>query len=64
LRVPPNSDSGRKLRLKGRGLPGPQAGDQYVILEVHAPEAGGEHERAAYEQFAQAFRGFNPRQGF
>lgn len=48
LRVPPGTQSGRKLRLRGRGLPslkGP-AGDLYVVAQVHVPEA---HEPAALE---------------
>lgn len=38
--VPPGSSSGRKLRLKGRGVPGAGGaprGDQYVILQVAVP---------------------------
>ncbi len=38
--VPPGSSSGRKLRLKGRGVPTPgtaERGDQYVILQVVVP---------------------------
>jgi len=42
LTVPPGSSSGRKLRLKGKGLPDPgkgtSRGDQYVILQVVVPE--------------------------
>jgi DnaJ-class molecular chaperone len=38
--VPPGSSSGRKLRLKGRGVPTPgtaERGDQYVVLQVVIP---------------------------
>lgn len=38
--VPPGSSSGRKLRLKGRGVPTPgteERGDQYVVLQVVVP---------------------------
>ena len=55
LRVPAGSDSGRKLRLRGRGLPGQPAGDQIVVLEVRAPKAESEQQKAAYQQMAEAF---------
>jgi DnaJ-class molecular chaperone len=38
--IPPGSSSGRKLRLKGRGVPTPgtaERGDQYVVLQVVVP---------------------------
>lgn len=55
LRVPPGSDRGRRLRLRGRGLPGNPAGDQYVVIEVRAPTPESEVQRAAYRTLAQAF---------
>jgi DnaJ-class molecular chaperone len=51
LRVPPNSQSGRKLRLKGKGLPtstGEGAGDLYWELEVATPSDASADERAHY----------------
>lgn len=39
--VPPGSSSGRKLRLKGKGVPTPgtvERGDQFVILNVAVPK--------------------------
>jgi curved DNA-binding protein len=39
LKIPAGSNSGRKLRLKGRGMPGRSPGDQLVTLAVHAPPA-------------------------
>lgn len=61
LRVPPASDSGRKLRLRGRGWPGDPPGDQIVVLEVHVPPAESDEQRALYERLAEAFPGFAPR---
>jgi curved DNA-binding protein len=56
LRVPADSDAGRKLRLRGRGLPGkPAAGDQIVELEIRAPKAETEAQRELYRQMAGAF---------
>ena len=61
LRVPPDSDSGRKLRLRGRGLPGkPEAGDQIVEIEVTAPRAETEEQRELYRRMAEQF-GARPR---
>ncbi|MBW8367480.1 MAG: DnaJ domain-containing protein [Arenimonas sp.] len=56
LRIPPGSDTGRKLRLRGRGLPGkPAPGDQIVEIEVRAPKAETEAQKALYRQMAEAF---------
>lgn len=61
LRVPADSDTGRKLRLRGRGLPGkPAAGDQIVEIEVRAPKAATEAQKALYRQMSEAFD-FDPR---
>lgn len=39
LKVPKNANTGRKLRLKKRGIQGPSGrGDQYVTLQVVLPE--------------------------
>jgi curved DNA-binding protein len=62
LRIPPDSDTGRKLRLRGRGLPGkPDAGDQIVELEVYAPKPQTDEQRALYARMAEAFEGRTPR---
>lgn len=55
LKIPAGSDSGRKMRLKGRGMPGSEAGDQYVILEVRAPAAHSDEQREAYARLREAF---------
>lgn len=55
LQVPPDSDSGRRMRLRGRGLPGKPDGDQYVVIEVRAPRAENDRQRAAYRALADAF---------
>ncbi len=55
LKVPADSDSGRKLRLRGRGLPGKPDGDQIVELEVIAPVATSEAQQKAYRALAKAF---------
>ena len=55
LKIPPDSDTGRKLRLRGRGLPGTPPGDQIVELEVMAPRAETEEQRKAYAALGKAF---------
>ena len=58
LKVPPDSESGRKLRLRGRGLPGTGGaadGDQIVELEVLAPRAHTDAQREAYARMRDAF---------
>ena len=55
LKIPPDSEAGRKLRLRGRGLPGTPAGDQIVELEVLAPKAHNDAEREAYAKLRDAF---------
>jgi curved DNA-binding protein len=60
LKVPPNSSSGSRLRLKGRGLPGNPPGDQYVTLKVVLPKADTPERRALYRQMAETMD-FDPR---
>lgn len=61
LRIPAGSRSGRKLRLKGRGMPGSAPGDQIVALTIQTPAADDDTARAAYEAFGKAFKDFDPR---
>ena len=58
LKIPADSEAGRKLRLRGRGLPGAaQAadGDQIVELEILAPRAHDDAQREAYATMRDAF---------
>ncbi len=61
LKIAPGSQSTQKLRLKGRGLPGSPAGDQFVILEIMAPKAENEKAIALYKEMATVML-FNPRE--
>lgn len=60
LKVPAGSQAGKKLRLKGRGLPGKTPGDLYLVLKIVTPPADSDKARAAYRQMQQQFE-FNPR---
>ncbi len=61
LSVPAGSTQGRKLRLKGKGLPGLPPGDLYAVLTVALPPAASEPQQAAYQALAQSFADYNPR---
>ena len=61
LRIPEGSQSGRKLRLKGRGMPGAHPGDQLVELSIRVPLAESDAQRAAYEALREQFEGYDPR---
>ncbi|SHN38010.1 DnaJ C-terminal domain-containing protein [Rhizobacter sp. OV335] len=61
LTVPPGSAAGRRLRLKGKGLPGTPPGDLYVLLAVRAPAATNDAQRDAYAALGRAFAGFDAR---
>jgi curved DNA-binding protein len=61
LRIPAGSRSGRKLRLKGRGMPAHTPGDQIVALSIQIPPAEDAKAKAAYHAFQKAFSGFDPR---
>ena len=60
LKIPAGSANGRKLRLKGRGIPARQPGDLYVVLQVALPAADSEASKAAYREMEKALS-FNPR---
>ncbi|NIR30475.1 MAG: DnaJ domain-containing protein [Gammaproteobacteria bacterium] len=53
LKIPPESQSGRRLRLKGRGLPGTPPGDQYVVLRLVIPRADTPEARAFYREMEE-----------
>ena len=60
MSVPASSQTGRRLRLRGRGIPGSPPGELYVVLEVVLPPADDEPHRAAYRQMARDLA-FDPR---
>ena len=65
LTIPAGSQAGRKLRLRGRGIPaggpGKTAGDLYAVLAIALPSADAPQAKAAYEALADAAAGFDPR---
>ncbi len=61
MQVPSGAQSGQKLRLRGRGLPGQPPGDAYVQLRVVLPPADSPEARALYEDMRGKLAGFDPR---
>lgn len=64
MKVPAGSSTGRRLRLRGQGLPSPDgsAGDLYAVLAVHVPKRLTMKERELFEELAAASK-FDPRKG-
>ena len=60
LKLPPGSNNGKKLRLKGRGIPGKPAGDLFVTVELTLPSANSERSKALYRKMQQDMD-YNPR---
>lgn len=61
LTIPTSAKSGQKMRLKGRGLPDKQAGDQIVVLQIMTPPADTPEAKQLYQQMAEELN-FNPRE--
>lgn len=64
ITVPEGSSSGRRLRLRGQGMPDPrgQPGNLYAEIRVMVPPRLSSKERKLYEQLA-AVSDFHPREG-
>ncbi|MGZ4186803.1 MAG: DnaJ C-terminal domain-containing protein [Solirubrobacteraceae bacterium] len=64
VRVPAGSSSGRRLRLRGRGLPAREGerGNLYATVQVAVPKELSDEERDLYEKLA-AVSEFDPRAG-
>jgi curved DNA-binding protein len=64
LRVPAGSSTGRRLRLRGMGMPGARGsnGDLYAVLAVHVPRKLSKDERELFQRLREVSK-FDPRQG-
>ncbi|RLB06522.1 MAG: J domain-containing protein [Deltaproteobacteria bacterium] len=62
VRIPPGTSSGKKLRLRGKGLPNPKGkpGDFYVEVEIAVPEKLTSREKELFEELKKHST-FNPR---
>jgi curved DNA-binding protein len=61
LTIPAGAKSGQKMRLKGRGLPGKEVGDQIINLQIMTPAADSDKATKFYQQMAEELS-FNPRE--
>jgi curved DNA-binding protein len=64
VRVPPGTSSGRRLRLRGRGMPNPRgnAGDMYAEVRIMVPSQLTRDERRLFDELARVSN-FDPRSG-
>jgi curved DNA-binding protein len=64
VRLPAGSSSGRRLRLRGRGLPkrSDGRGDLYAIVQITVPKEVSDEERDLFEKLAST-SSFDPRGG-
>jgi curved DNA-binding protein len=62
LRIPAGSSQGRRLRIRGRGIPAAERGDLYAVLNIVLPPADTNEAKKAYEEMAQRLS-FDPRAG-
>jgi curved DNA-binding protein len=64
VKVPAGSSSGRRLRLRGQGMPNPRGrpGDLYAEVRIMVPRNPGRRERELFEEMAKV-SDFDPRSG-
>ena len=62
LKIPAGSTSGKKLRLRGRGIPAATPGDLYAVLRIALPSADSKQAEDLYREMEQKMK-FNPRTG-
>lgn len=60
VKIPAGSRSGQTLRLKGRGLPAKQTGDQFLLLQIQVPPADDSTTKEFYQKMARELP-FDPR---
>lgn len=62
LKVPAGTQTGRKLRLRGRGMPNPKgtAGNLYAVINIMVPKSLSERETKLFEELRRVSN-FNPR---
>lgn len=60
LKIRPGIQSGQKMRLKGKGMPGARSGDQFVEIMIQTPPADSSKAKQFYQDMKAQFD-FNPR---
>jgi curved DNA-binding protein len=63
IKIPPGTQNGQRLRVRGRGLPIRDGGkgDLMVVVKIEVPERLSDRERALWEEIARESK-FNPRE--
>lgn len=67
LSIPAGTQTGQRLRIKGKGLLGKgtqENGDLYAVIKVVMPAKPDEHSAALWRQLAEAQSNFDPRKGW
>ncbi|MDX6041590.1 curved DNA-binding protein [Scandinavium lactucae] len=63
LTIPPGSQAGQRLRIKGKGLVNKQhTGDLFAVIKIVMPPKADEKTAALWQQLADAQATFDPRQ--
>jgi len=62
MKIPPGTQTGRKLRLKGKGMPNPKGapGDLYIVAQIKIPERLSKREKELFKEMSK-ISSFNPR---
>ncbi|EHB90924.1 DnaJ C-terminal domain-containing protein [Aggregatibacter aphrophilus] len=55
INLPANSQNGKSIRLKGKGIPAKEAGDLYLNIRIVVPTIENDADRVAWEQLAAHF---------
>lgn len=61
VRIPQGAQSGRRLRVRGKGIPGEQPGDLLLTVQIAVPPADTPRAREIYETMARELA-FDPRE--
>jgi curved DNA-binding protein len=64
IKIPPATQTGQRLRVRGHGLPGRgnnAQGDLYVVAHIQMPKEIRDHAKGLWEQLARESH-FNPRE--
>ncbi len=64
IKVPPGTQSGQRLRIKGEGVgrKGGARGDQYVVMKIAVPKSVDDRSRELIEEFS-SINDYDPRKG-
>ena len=61
LTLPPNSQTGQRLRVKGKGLPSKTgSGDLFAVLKIVVPDKTDDASKQLWESLSEKTK-FNPR---